>query len=80
MILNSLLSDAGLFPYVDGNNLLSEKDQLALEIRRPLSEIRKLDVFFHGVQAEVYWKLLDGENVVRGGPGKLDSVLSDILA
>lgn len=68
LILNSLLSDAGLFPYVDGNNLISEKDQLALEIRRPLSETNKLDVFFHGVQAEVYWKLLDGENVVLSAP------------
>lgn len=63
--LDAMLRRLGLFPYVDPLQL-GVADQLALEAHRPLD--LPDDVVFHRVQAEVYRRLLDGENVILSAP------------
>lgn len=78
-MINGLIRQVGLFPYMDENDL-SFKDAIAYEIHRPvgLSE----NIIFHHAQAEVYYALLRGENIVLSAPtsfGKsliIDSVIA----
>ncbi|MEW1820881.1 DEAD/DEAH box helicase [Arthrobacter sp. NPDC080031] len=66
-LLMSLARDQGLFPYVEDihPDLLSLPDLIALEMHRP----EGLDgVVFHRVQADIYRKLMNGDNVVLSAP------------
>jgi hypothetical protein len=64
-ILDSLVHAAGLHPYADPTNL-SSREQLTYEFHRPLD--LPGDTVFHRVQALVYRRLMDGENVVLSAP------------
>lgn len=62
-LLLSLARDQGLFPYVDSLSAsqLPLADLIAMELHRPDG---LEGVVFHRVQAEVYRKLMNGENVI----------------
>jgi hypothetical protein len=64
--LDALLRRLGMFPYVAPESL-GVRDLLALEAHRPL-EMPDEEIVFHRVQAEVYRRLMDGENVVLSAP------------
>lgn len=64
-ILDSLVRESGLFPYVEENNL-SLADAIAYEYHRP-SNMRE-GIVFHREQAEVYRRLLDGESIILSAP------------
>jgi hypothetical protein len=78
-ILNSLVRQVGLYPYLEEKKL-SPRDALALEMHRPANfyqenyhenapkkEVQR-DYVFHKVQAEVFGRLLDGESVILSAP------------
>lgn len=64
-ILTSLARTAGLFPYLQPESL-HLKDALAYEFHRPPN--MRPDFVFHREQAEVYRRLLDGDNVILSAP------------
>jgi DEAD/DEAH box helicase/Helicase conserved C-terminal domain len=64
-LLDSVLRQLGLFPYADQDSL-SMRELLELEANRPAGLDNEL--VFHRVQAYVYRRLLDGENVVLSAP------------
>jgi hypothetical protein len=64
-ILNSVVQAVGLHPYVDPEPL-GAREQLAYEFHRPIDFPG--DTVFHRVQATVYRRLMDGENVVLSAP------------
>ena len=78
-MIHSLVRQVGLFPYLEEENL-SLKDTIAYEIHRPSGF--KENIVFHHAQAEVYYTLLRGENVVLSAPtsfGKsliIDSIIA----
>lgn len=78
-MIYSLIRQVGLFPYLKEENL-SLKDTIAYEIHRP-SGFQE-NIVFHHAQAEVYYTLLRGENVVLSAPtsfGKsliIDSIIA----
>jgi hypothetical protein len=65
IIIDGLVRERGLFPYLGGAQL-GEADQLALEMHRPLDFDG--DIVFHRAQARVYHLLLKGENVALSAP------------
>ena len=65
-ILYSLVRAVGLFPYLNPD-ILSLQDLLAYEFHRPYN-MDESDIVFHSVQAQVYRKLLSGENVILSAP------------
>lgn len=65
-IVNDLAREIGLFPYLDPNEL-SLEDLLAYEFHRPEGENIE-NIVFHKVQAQVYYALLKGENVILSAP------------
>ena len=78
-MIYSLVRQVGLFPYLEEENL-SLKDTIAYELHRPSGF--KENIVFHHAQAEVYYTLLRGENVVLSAPtsfGKsliIDSIIA----
>lgn len=64
-VVNSLVREVGLLPYID-ENTLGLKDSLALEFFKPLNDDG--NIVFHRAQADVYHKLLSGENVILSAP------------
>ena len=64
-LIYSLVRQVGLFPYLEEENL-SLKDTIAYEVHRPSGF--KENFVFHHAQAEVYYTLLRGENVVLSAP------------
>ena len=64
-LIYSLVRQVGLFPYLEEENL-SLKDTIAYEMHRPSGF--KENIVFHHAQAEVYYNLLRGENVVLSAP------------
>ena len=78
-MIYSLVRQVGLFPYLEEENL-SLKDSIAYEVHRPSGF--KENIVFHHAQAEVYYTLLRGENVVLSAPtsfGKsliIDSIIA----
>ena len=78
-MIHSLVRQVGLFPYLEEENL-SLKDTIAYEVHRPSGF--KENIVFHHAQAEVYYTLLRGENVVLSAPtsfGKsliIDSIIA----
>ncbi|PQO27616.1 helicase [Blastopirellula marina] len=65
VILDGLLRQIGLFPYLDPNTL-SLGDAIALEAHRP-SDMGD-QIVFHRAQGHVYRLLLEGENVALSAP------------
>jgi hypothetical protein len=78
-ILDGLVRQCGFFQYLDPDSL-PLADRIAYEVHRPAN--MGADIVFHRPQAEVYWTLLAGENVVLSAPtsfGKsliIDAVIS----
>ncbi|NDV56697.1 DEAD/DEAH box helicase [Bacteroides sp. 519] len=78
-MISGLTRQVGLFPYMDEDNL-SFKDAIAYEVHRPTGFNEH--IVFHHAQAEVYYALLRGENIVLSAPtsfGKsliIDSVIA----
>ena len=66
-LLNALLRETGLYPYADPNEL-SARDRLAFEFHRAEGKLADSGMVFHRVQAQVYWRLLEGENVILSAP------------
>ena len=64
-LLDALLREHGLFPYVDHPESLGTADRWAYEVHRPLE---MGDVVFHAEQAEVYRLLAEGRSVVLSAP------------
>ncbi|MDD3565748.1 MAG: DEAD/DEAH box helicase [Methanothrix sp.] len=64
VLLDALVRQVGLFPYVNENNL-SLSDLIAYEYHRP-SGLE--NIVFHRVQAEIYLELLSGENIILSAP------------
>lgn len=64
-ILEGLVRELGLFPYVDEQQL-SLSDSIAYEYHRPLNFDEPL--VFHREQGEVYRRLLAGENIILSAP------------
>lgn len=65
-IVNDLAREIGLFPYLDPEEL-SLEDLLAYEFHRPEGE--NIDnIVLHKVQAQIYYSLLKGENVILSAP------------
>lgn len=63
-IIEAFTRQVGLFPYLTENDL-SLRDSFAYEFHRPEAGN---DFVFHRVQAEVYRRLMDGENVILSAP------------
>lgn len=64
-ILDGLVRELGLFPYID-EAPLSLMDTIAYEYHRPLNFGEPM--VFHREQAEVYRRLLDGDNIILSAP------------
>ena len=64
-VLDALVREVGLFPYIDPQTL-SGPDLVAYEFHRPIG--MEDEIVFHRPQAEVYRHLLNGENVVLSAP------------
>jgi hypothetical protein len=82
-MLQDLVREYGLFPYLRDVIELPLADQLAYEAHRPTGRSLREDLVFHSEQAMVYERLLAGENVVLSAPtsfGKslvIDAVLAN---
>jgi len=63
-VVNALARHVGLFPYLDAE-AIGVLDRIALEAHRPPNLGR---IVFHRPQAQVYWTLMSGENVVLSAP------------
>ena len=64
-ILDDLVRELGLFPYLE-EGTLSLMDSIAYEYHRPLPFGEPM--VFHREQAEVYRRLLDGDNIILSAP------------
>ncbi len=65
-IINDLARELGLFPYLNPEEL-SMEDLLAYEFHRP--EGKNIEnIVFHKIQAQIYYWLLNGENVILSAP------------
>lgn len=65
VIIDSLARELGLFPYLKMESL-NIRDMLAAEAHRV--SIGSEDIYFHGPQAEVYYKIIGGQSVVLSAP------------
>lgn len=65
IIIDSLVRQVGLFPYIDQDEL-SLKDSIAYEVHKP--EGLGQNIVFHHAQAEVYYSLMRGDNIVISAP------------
>ncbi|MDJ1484329.1 DEAD/DEAH box helicase [Cytophagaceae bacterium YF14B1] len=65
-LVNDFARHIGLFPYLKREDL-NIADQIAYEYHRP-DGIRENNIVFHRVQAQVYFKLLEGKNVILSAP------------
>lgn len=63
-VLEGLTREVGLFPYLDQDEL-SLRDALAYEFHKPREDA---DFVFHRVQAQVFRRLMDGDNVILSAP------------
>src|SRR5687767_6411555 len=64
-ILDALVREVGLFPYLDEANL-SLSDQIAYEFHKPLN--LEDEIVFHRQQSEIYRRLMEGESVILSAP------------
>ena len=63
-ILDGLTREMGLFPYLSPKSL-NIRDTIAFEFHKPDTNS---EFVFHRVQAEVFRRLMDGENVILSAP------------
>jgi len=78
LVVDGLVRQVGLFPYLTEPADLSVADQIAYEAHRP--ENMEDDLVFHRPQAEVYRALLGGDNVVLAAPASFGkSLIIDAL-
>lgn len=73
-VLQGLVREHGLYPYMWDMDELSLADQLAYEIHRPYS-ISGDDTVFHAEQAAIYERLLAGENIILSAPTSFGKTL-----
>ncbi len=80
-IVDSLCVHFGLFPYVtSARDSLSTAEALALEFHRPATRLGDGNFVFHSDQAAVFYRLLDGENIILSAPTSFGkSVILDAL-
>jgi ATP-dependent helicase YprA (DUF1998 family) len=64
-VLDALVRELGLFPYLEEDGL-SLMDSIAYEFHRPLPFGEPM--VFHREQAEVYRRLLSGDNIILSAP------------
>jgi hypothetical protein len=67
-MLQDLVREYGLFPYLQDVLELPFADQLAYEAHRPMAQSLRENLVFHSEQAMVYERWLAGENVVLSAP------------
>lgn len=68
-IVDSLCAHFGLYPYLSPEHpALSTSEALALEFHRPPMYFEDERFVFHADQAAVFFRLLDGENVILSAP------------
>jgi hypothetical protein len=67
-LLQDLVREYGLFPYLRDVIELPLSDQLAYEAHKPMGQTLRENLVFHSEQAMVYERLLGGENVVLSAP------------
>jgi hypothetical protein len=81
-LLQGLVREYGLFPYLRDVIQLPLADQIAYEVHRPTAWSFREDLVFHSEQAMVYERLLSGENVVLSAPTSFGKslVIDAILA
>jgi hypothetical protein len=65
IVLDALVRQVGLFPYLNPNEL-GTADQIAWEFNRPAA--MPDDIVFHEPQTRVYRELVQGQNVVLSAP------------
>lgn len=63
-ILDGMTREVGLFPYLSPE-VLNLRDSIAFEFHKPNHES---EFVFHRAQAEVYRRLMEGENVILSAP------------
>lgn len=66
-LVDALLRQHGLYPYIQNIEDLSISDRIALEAHRPRGDLGRTHVF-HTEQALAYEHLLAGENVILSAP------------
>jgi hypothetical protein len=66
-LLQSLIREHGLFPYLRDQETLSLADRLAMEAYRPDGALGR-ELVFHSEQSRVYEHLMDGKNVILSAP------------
>ena len=80
-IIDSLVRELGLFPYLDVSDDLDDRELLSRETLR-LGDLGDGSIVLHAAQASVYARLLAGDNVILSAPtsfGKsllIDAVLA----
>lgn len=79
-LLDSLVRQVGLYPYVDQNRARSLEDQLVIEAHRVPG--LKDDRLFHSLQLSVFQELVGGRNVVLSAPTSVGKslVIDAVLA
>ncbi len=78
-VVDALTRETGLFPYLDRESALDERDLLVRETLRQtgLGDER---IVFHAAQADVYARLIEGNNVILSAPTSFGkSLLIDAL-
>lgn len=78
-IINSLLREIGLFPYIDNNEVNNIRDKIAINsfVAPPISPTK---VIFHFPQAKVFYTIMSGKNVILSAPTSFGkSLLIDAL-
>jgi superfamily II DNA/RNA helicase len=65
-IIEGLVREAGLFPYLDPERL-GLADRLAFEFHRPPG-LDQRGIVFHGPQARIYQELMQGRSVILSAP------------
>ena len=66
-LLNALIRETGLYPYAEPAHL-SPRDLIALEFHRPTVHAGQSEFVFHRAQAQVFWHLVEGDNVILSAP------------
>lgn len=66
-MIDALIREAGLFPYLSGAASLADRDLLLRETLR-IQGLADADIVLHTAQANVYGRLLAGDNVILSAP------------
>ncbi|MBF0283820.1 MAG: DEAD/DEAH box helicase [Magnetococcales bacterium] len=67
-ILDALVEQVGLFPYIETENL-GVRGRLLYEAHRPVdASSQELDIVFHEMQAKYYQILMDGNSLILSAP------------